>query len=134
MADNIMPVLSKLVVTKSPLSQHDKQWLLIPLHYREPNNMDSWARMARGSGMTHLPRMSNSHPIHHWQVPYLMSSRDIFSLKCCLPAWRAMTLPEPVTWKRLAADCKENEAGRNEQFGGCPSYLVCTGFQTTVVR
>lgn len=32
-------------------------------------------------------------------------SRDIFSLRCCLPLWRAMSLPLPVTLMRLAADC-----------------------------
>ena len=31
---------------------------------------------------------------------------DIFSFMCCLPQWRAMTLPLPVTLKRLAAACR----------------------------
>lgn len=39
----------------------------------------------------------------------LMASRVIFSLKCCLPAWRPTTLPLPVTLRRLAAACEHTD-------------------------
>ncbi len=52
-----------------------------------------------------------------------MSSRLFFSLKCCLPAWRAITLPLPVTLKRLAAAC----ACTCAQGGAAPKHVVPSG-------
>ena len=100
---------------------HGSMPLLLPLeHAGRPSD-----HAAHGQLMRRWPVHSPSLPLP-WLLPpacahrpvssvartfplllaaHLISSRVIFSLKCCLPAWRAMTLPDPVILNRLAAAC-----------------------------